>query len=53
MDDIQHDEGLCPLRKGPDRRVDRVEAASCGGERGRGVVEDGGPQKGVKGVIAG
>ena len=53
MDDVKHDEGLRPPREGPDSRVDCVEAAPCGGERGCRVVEHGGPQKGAEGVIAG
>jgi len=52
VDDIKHDEGLCPFRKGPDRRVNRVEPA-CGDERGCGALEDYGPQEGVKSVIGG
>ena len=55
MDDIKHDEGLCPFRKSPDRRVNCVEVESaCGdAQRGCGAVEDCGPQKGVKGVVGG
>ena len=63
MDDIKHDEGLCPFRKGPDRRVNCVEAArgggrgggggGGGGERGSCVVEDGRPQEGVKRIVCG